>query len=154
MAGPLRRFHVFSEMFADYPILEQNKLSLDDGPPAVGEYRHSFYPADWPLTSQIGTTVSKAQSRPDGGPNHRPTRSEEDRRRVGSVVRPPLRRKNPTEEPGMFASPEKNIDRTPRRNSESSLLDKPPMSEEERRRRERHRRERDSRHQRDGSKRE
>ena len=154
MEGPLRRFHVFSELFADYPTLEQNKLSLDDGPPAVGEYRHSFYPADWPLTPQIGATATKAKSRPDGGPNHRPTRSEEDRRRVGSVVRPPVRRKNPPNELDIFASPEKNTGRKPRRNSESSVLEKPPMSEEERRRRERHRRERDSRYQRDSSKRE
>lgn len=51
-------------------------------------------------------------------------------------------RKNPAEELDIFASPEKNGDRKPRRNSESSVLDKPPTSEEERRRRERHRRER------------
>jgi len=53
-----------------------------------------------------------------------------------------MSRKNPAEELDIFASPEKNGDRKPRRNSESSVLDKPPTSEEERRRRERHRRER------------
>lgn len=154
MEGTLRRFHLFSELFADYPTLMQNKLSLDDGPPAVGEYLQSLYSADWPLTPQIGEPVMTAQSRLDGGQTHRPTRSEEDRPRVGTVVRPPVRRKNPTEELDIFASPEKSTGRKPRRNSESSLLDKPPVSEEDRRRRERHRRERDSRYQRDSSKRE
>lgn len=68
--------------------------------------------------------------------------------------RPPPRRKNPTDELDIFASPEKSGERKLRRNSESSLMDRPPMTEEERRRREKHRREREARHRdskRDGS---
>lgn len=60
--------------------------------------------------------------------------------------RPPPRRKNPTDELDIFASPEKSGERKPRRNSESSVMDRPPLTEEERRRREKQRRERDARH--------
>lgn len=56
-----------------------------------------------------------------------------------------MRRPGPSEELDIFASPEKRSSTRTRRNSESSVLEKSSLTEEERRRRERRHRERDAR---------
>lgn len=72
-----------------------------------------------------------------GRPPRRP--SEDDRRRNGSGSRPAPRRPPPREELDIFKSPERSENRRPRRNSESSVMDKHSMEEERRRRERRHR---------------
>ncbi|TPX10659.1 uncharacterized protein E0L32_008393 [Thyridium curvatum] len=72
-----------------------------------------------------------------GPPNHRPTRSQEEA----------LRARRPQGEGKLIdtSSPPKRMERRPRRNSESSVVDK-PMTEEEKKARELRRRERERRH--------
>jgi len=154
VGSAMTRFRQFSDAFADYPSLQEN-LTLKDGP-ANGKFTHSRYNC-WRsnINYRTGATLTKSQSRSEGGLSHRPTRSDEERRGMNPGMRPPPRRKNPDGElVDISASPEKDGERKPRRNSETSVADKQPMTEEERRRREKHRKERESRHRdgkRDGS---
>ncbi|KAF2850158.1 Pal1-domain-containing protein [Plenodomus tracheiphilus IPT5] len=85
-----------------------------------------------------------ARSGTDPRAGHRPSRSEEERERMRGVPRgPPRPRGQPSSRPPHPSSPERRENRRPRRNSESSIIDKGSL-EDERRRRER-RREREAR---------
>ncbi|KAF2229809.1 Pal1-domain-containing protein [Viridothelium virens] len=137
MAAVTSRFRQFTAMFSNYPKT-QNELSLTDKPAANGN------------TSQPRAPSQRADTLPTT--SHRPTRSDEEdqRRRDGK----------PKEELNIFASPEnkrrpspeKRMERArrPRRNSESSVMDRPKMTEEERAARERRHKEREERRRKEG----
>ncbi|KAF2200116.1 Pal1-domain-containing protein [Delitschia confertaspora ATCC 74209] len=78
---------------------------------------------------------------------HRPSRSEEEDRRMRSGPRGPPRerRGGPSGPPGMPNSPERSEHRRPRRNSEASMVDKGSLDAESERRRRERRKERDAR---------
>lgn len=79
---------------------------------------------------------------------HRPSRSNEDdeKQRMGSQRGPPGK-----EIPeNVFASPPRNRGPRPRRNSDSSAMERPILTEEEQKAKERRRRERAARRERDG----
>lgn len=90
----------------------------------------------------------KENSNPRGPPVHRPSRSQEQTNRQNKPLPPTNGASKPrqTEELDIFAdnpppmpkSPERRV----RRNSDSSLMERKPISEDERRRQERRRRER------------
>lgn len=126
------RFKRFASIFADYPSLSQKNMKLDDGPTdSDRERERKPMPRGPPQRS--GTN-------PVNG--HRPSRSEEEERRMrGSGSRGPPRPRGP---PGPRphhrnrSSPERRENRRPRRNSEASMVDKGSLDpDEERRRRER-----------------
>ncbi|KAL6158086.1 hypothetical protein ACJBU6_03891 [Exserohilum turcicum] len=105
-------------------------LSIDDGekkkPP----------PPSRPAPGRSGT---------DPRATHRPSRSDEERQRVRDTSRgPPRPRGPPGSRPPHPDSPERRETRRPRRNSDSSIVDRSLDPREERRRRER-RREREER---------
>lgn len=121
----MERFQLFVHSFADYPSLPQNNLSLADdkrrAPPRPGP----------------------ARSGTDPRAGHRPSRSEEEREKLRGAARAPPRPRGPPGARPHGSSPERRENRRPRRNSESSIIDKGSL-EDERRRRER-RREREER---------
>jgi len=125
----MERFKHFVHQFADYPALSQKNLTIEDenkrrGPPRPAPNR------------------SATDSR------HRPSRSdEEERDRLRAAQRgPPRPSRGPQgSRPPRQSSTERRENRRPRRNSESSIMDKGSLDlNEERRRRER-RKERDER---------
>ncbi len=73
--------------------------------------------------------------------SHRPSRSTEEEQRARAGPRGPSKLK----ELNIFASPERSENRRPRRNSESSMVDKGSLTAEEEKRRLEKRRERDLR---------
>jgi hypothetical protein len=123
------KFRLFVDLFTNYPALQHRLTLVDTGS------------SDAPLAPQ-------QQQRSENHPNpaHRPSRSDlDEQRRGGSRRGPQVRRPGPSEELDIFASPEKRSSTRTRRNSESSVLEKSSLTEEERRRRERRHRERDAR---------
>ncbi|KAF1829015.1 Pal1-domain-containing protein [Decorospora gaudefroyi] len=128
----MERFTHFVTQFADYPVLPQNNLTIEDGDKRRAPSR--------PAPARSGTD-------PRGG--HRPSRSDEERRmREASRGPPRPRPRGPPDTsrpPPHLTSPDGRENRRPRRNSESSVIDRSSLDlHEERRRRER-RRERDER---------
>ncbi|KAI9700985.1 MAG: hypothetical protein M1820_006630 [Bogoriella megaspora] len=132
------RFQQFISMFSNYPQM-QSELKLDSKPAVNGN------------GSQPKPLGQRAETLPT--PVHRPTRSNEEEQR--------RRERRPKEELNIFASPEKEgrlspekrVDRArprPRRNSESSVMDKPKMTEEERAAREKRHKEREERRRKEG----
>ncbi|GAB7353048.1 hypothetical protein MBLNU459_g3601t1 [Dothideomycetes sp. NU459] len=82
--------------------------------------------------------------------NRRPSRPQEDQaRRAAGSQRGPPRPRGHQESLDIFATPPQADGRRPRRNSESSIMDKDRIAEDDRRRRER-RREREARREREG----
>ncbi|KAF2476942.1 Pal1-domain-containing protein [Lindgomyces ingoldianus] len=79
--------------------------------------------------------------------SHRPSRSEEEERRLrGPAPRgPPRPRGPPSSRPHHQNSPERRENRRPRRNSESSMIDKGSLNPDEERRRRERRKERENR---------
>ncbi|EOD52898.1 pal1-domain-containing protein [Neofusicoccum parvum] len=121
----MEKFTAFTRLFANYPKT-QAEMSLKDkkepGPDGASFPRP-------PGPNRSGTAPGRPPRRP----------SEDDRRRNGSGSRPPPRRPPPREELDVFKSPGRNENRRPRRNSESSIMDKNAMDDERRRRERRHR---------------
>ncbi|KAI9664083.1 MAG: hypothetical protein M1821_007574 [Bathelium mastoideum] len=124
-------------MFSDYPTT-QNGLSLSDKPVTNG---NAQAPRLLSQRTETHPTIS-----------HRPSRSNEDEQR---------RREAPSKELDIFASPEKpgrsspekrmmERPRRPRRNSESSAMERPRMTEEERTAREKRYKEREERRRKEG----
>ncbi|EKG17408.1 Pal1 cell morphology [Macrophomina phaseolina MS6] len=120
------RFAAFARLFANYPK-PQAEMSLKDKEERNGPDGAAFPRPPGPPRS--GTNPGRPPRRP----------SEDDRRRNGSGSRPPPRRPPPREELDIFKSPDRSENRRPRRNSESSIMDKHSMEEERRRRERRHR---------------
>jgi hypothetical protein len=98
--------------------------------------------------------------RPQGRPTRRPenippmngssparSKDEEHRRMAGRTRGPP-----PQKVLDIFADPPTDINRKLRRNSDSSVVEHRPMTEEDRKHREQRQREREARHKRQGSK--
>lgn len=121
------RFKRFVSNFADYPGLAQKNLTIDDGDKKPAPPR--------PAPNRSGT---------DPRATHRPSRSDEERQRVRDASRGAPRRPPPGSRPPHPNSPERRETRRPRRNSDSSIVDRSLDPREERRRRER-RREREER---------
>lgn len=94
-------------------------------------------------------TAPRASAPPAG--THRPTRSneEEESRRRHLQPRGPPKPRPPPGGLDIFASPPRAENRRPRRNSDSSIMDKDKAIEDEKRRRER-RKEREARREKDG----
>lgn len=127
-------FRVFVGLFTNYPSL-QHRLTLAD----TGD-------SGKPLAPPPPQQQQQQRSETHPNPIHRPSRSDLDEQRRGASRRgPQVRRPGPSEELDIFASPEKRSSTRTRRNSESSVLEKSSLTEEERRRRERRHRERDAR---------
>ncbi|KAH9873256.1 hypothetical protein J1614_005654 [Plenodomus biglobosus] len=105
-----------------------NNLTIDDGDKRRAPPR--------PAPARSGT---------DPRAGHRPSRSEEERERMRGAARAPPRPRGPpgSSRPPHPSSPERRENRRPRRNSESSVIDKGSL-DDDRRRRER-RREREER---------
>lgn len=138
----------------------QDNLTLQDKPrPTNGGMRPPGPPrtnTDKNIPGQRSENIP-----PRGPPTHRPTRSQEEAMRArrgpngppGSNRPPGSSRPRPSQELNIFAdpseSPRKSADRRrPRRNSDSSVMERgpaKPMDEEEKRRQERRRRERKQR---------
>ncbi|KAI8936601.1 hypothetical protein NX059_007002 [Plenodomus lindquistii] len=106
-----------------------NNLTIDDGERRRAPPR--------PAPARSGT---------DPRIGHRPSRSEEERERMRGAARGPSRpRGQPSSRPPHPSSPERRDNRRPRRNSESSIIDKRSLDEERRRRERRREREREER---------
>ncbi|KAL6704107.1 hypothetical protein ACN47E_008770 [Coniothyrium glycines] len=89
-------------------------------------------------------TANRSDTDPRGG--HRPSRSEEERERLRGHPRgPPRPRGPPGTRPQHPSSPERRETRRPRRNSESSMIDKGSLDPDEERRRRERRKEREQR---------
>lgn len=136
----------FASQFADYPSL-QNNLTLDRGPEKRRDPSRGPPPRSGPLPGQ-------AQG-------HRPSRSQEEEkdklRQRGPPPRGPPRPRDPRDtrgppgpRPPHQSSPERRENRRPRRNSESSMVDKGSLPVDEERRRRERRKERDERAAKDG----
>lgn len=127
----MERFTRFASLFADYPALPQKNLTLDDN-----DRRH--VPPRRPMPNRSGT---------DPRVGHRPSRSdEEERDRQRAMSRDmPQSRGAPGPRPPYQSSPERRENRRPRRNSESSIIDKGMLDRDEERRRRERRKERDER---------
>ncbi|KAF2264904.1 Pal1-domain-containing protein [Lojkania enalia] len=128
---PMERFKQFTSLFADYPLLKQKNLRLDDS----AEKRAP------PRGPPKGNGALPHQG-------HRPSRSEEEERRLHGPPRGPPRPRGPPgpgSRPPQQSSPERREIRRPRRNSESSMIDKGSLSVEEECRRRERRKERDER---------
>ena len=124
-------FHRFASQFADYPVLPQKSLSIDDGDKKPAPQR--------PAANRSGT---------DPRPMHRPSRSDEERQRMRDGPRGPPRPRGPpgSSRPHQPNSPERReTTRRPRRNSESSMIDRGSLDPREERRRRERRKERDER---------
>ncbi|KAF2275459.1 Pal1-domain-containing protein [Westerdykella ornata] len=126
MRAAMERLKHFASVVTDPRSLKQKNLTLDENSgnhkpaPSNGEQRSGAPPPR----------------------NHRPSRSQEDeeRRLRGAPRGPPRPRGPPGERPPNRHSPDRREHRRPRRNSESSMIDKGSLDpEEERRRRERRR---------------
>jgi hypothetical protein len=131
----MEHFHHFARRFADYPALSQKNLSIDDGA------QRRAPPRPPPNRSN---TDSRGESR---GP-HRPSRSdEEERDRMRGNPRGPPRPRAPpgSSRPPRQGSTDRRENRRPRRNSESSIVDRSSLDPNEERRRRERRRERDER---------
>ena len=136
----------------------QDNLALDDKPaPSSSAMRAPPRPNRDAMPPSYSTATRGENIPPRGlprGPGHRPTKSQEDAMRArragtGSLTT----RSRPTEELDIFAdpaetsSPRREGSRRPlRRNSESSISERPVDPEEEKKRRERRHRERERRH--------
>ncbi|RAR00011.1 membrane associated protein pal1 [Stemphylium lycopersici] len=129
--GSMERFKRFVTQFADYPALAQNNLTIDDNDKRRAPPR--------PAASRSGT---------DPRATHRPSRSEEERLRMREAPRGGSRPRGPPSlsRPPQLNSPERReTTRRPRRNSESSIIDRGSLDPREERRRRERRRERDER---------
>ncbi|KAF2676144.1 Pal1-domain-containing protein [Lentithecium fluviatile CBS 122367] len=126
----MERFRQFYGAFANYPALRQNNLTLDDG--------------DKQRPQQRGPPP-RSGTLPHSG--HRPSRSDEEerqRRARGPQSRGPPRPQGGSRPPPPRGSPDRR-ERRPRRNSESSMIDKGSLDPNEERRRRERRREREER---------
>lgn len=92
------------------------------------------------MAKKIGTGLG-APFKPNRGERRS---DEEQRRRYAEQGRRPSRPRAPPDTNDPFASPERRLDRRPRRNSESSIQQ--PLTEEEKRARDQRRKERERRH--------
>jgi hypothetical protein len=130
----MEQFKLFVLQFADYPALTQKNLTIDD------DTKRRAPPRPAPNRS---VTDSRGESR---GP-HRPSRSEEEERdRLRGAPRgPPRPRGPPGSRPPRQGSTDRREHRRPRRNSESSVIDKGSLDPNDERRRRERRRERDDR---------
>lgn len=75
---------------------------------------------------------------------HRPSRSQEDEKRLRNGSRGPPRPRGPPRQKSLLDSPERSENRRPRRNSESSMIDKGSLNPEEERKRRERRKEREA----------
>lgn len=126
----MERFKQFVGHFADYPSLTQKNLTMEDDSRKRQDEGRRRPPPPRPTASRSGTDPRGA---------HRPSRSDEEERerererdRARGHPRGPPRPRGP---PGP----------RPRRNSESSMIDKGSLDADEERRRRARRRERDER---------
>ncbi|KAL0256863.1 hypothetical protein SLS55_007672 [Diplodia seriata] len=119
------KFAAFTKLFANYPK-PQAEMSLQDKDDRKAGPNGASFPRP-PGPSRSGTAPG------------RPPRPDDDHRRNASGSRAPPRRPPPREELDIFKSPGRGENRRPRRNSESSIMDKTSMEEERRRRERRHR---------------
>ncbi|KAI4665874.1 uncharacterized protein J4E78_003339 [Alternaria triticimaculans] len=117
--------------FADYPALTQANLTIDD----TDKKRA---PPPRPAPARSGT---------DPRAGHRPSRSEEERQRMREASRGGSRPRGPpsSSRPPQLNSPERRENRRPRRNSESSIIDRGSLDPREERRRRERRKEREER---------
>lgn len=120
----MERFLSFVSTFANYPSLAQKNLTIED------EDRRRA-PPPRPMPARSGT---------DPRAGHRPSRSDEEERdrQRGPPRGPPRPRGPPEPRRPMHTSPDRR-ERRPRRNSDSSIIDKAAQEKEDRRRRERRR---------------
>ncbi|CAN9262501.1 Pal1-domain-containing protein [Alternaria alternata] len=127
------RFRRFVMQFADYPALTQANLTIDDSDKKRA-------PPPRPAPARSGT---------DPRAGHRPSRSEEERRaeRMREASRGGSRPRGPpsSSRPPHLSSPERRENRRPRRNSESSIIDRGSLDPREERRRRERRKEREER---------
>lgn len=130
----MERFIHFVAQFADYPALAQKNLTIEDDKKRA--------PPPRPAPNRSAT-----DSRDDDRGGHRPTasREERDRQRGGDPRGPPRPRGPPGSRPPRPSSTERRENRRPRRNSESSMIDKGSLDVSEERRRRERRKERDER---------
>jgi hypothetical protein len=126
----MEHFKHFVHQFADYPALAQKNLTIEDDAKRRAPPR--------PAPNRSAT---------DGRGAHRPSRSdEEERDRMRGHPRgPPRPRGPPGPRPPRQSSLERREHRRPRRNSESSVIDKGSLDPHEERRRRERRREREER---------
>ncbi|KAJ9637189.1 hypothetical protein H2199_007475 [Coniosporium tulheliwenetii] len=120
------RFKDFVALFANYPK-PQNDMALNNKAPVTnGANGTNPYPAP----QQSGAPPTQG---------HRPSRSIEEEQRLRAGPRAPSKLK----ELNIFASPDRGENRKPRRNSESSMVDKGSLTTEEEKRRLEKRKEKD-----------
>jgi hypothetical protein len=122
---------LFAHQFADYPALLQKNLTIE------GDDKKRA-PPPRPAPNRSGT---------DPRGQHRPSRSdEEERDRMRGAPRgPPRSRGPPGSRPPRPSSRDRREHRRPRRNSESSMVDKGSLDPHEERKRRERRREREER---------
>jgi hypothetical protein len=127
----MERFKLFAHQFADYPALLQKNLTID------GDDKKRA-PPPRPAPNRSGT---------DPRGQHRPSRSdEEERDRMRGAPRgPPRPRGPPGSRPPRPSSRDRRDHRRPRRNSESSIVDKSLLDPHEERKRRERRKEREER---------
>lgn len=117
------QFRSFVNMFANYPRLVQKNLTIEE------DDRRRAPPR--PMPNRSGT---------DPRVGHRPSRSdEEERERRRAAPRGPPRPRGPPEPRHPSESSPDRRERRPRRNSDSSIVDRAAQEKEDRRRRERRR---------------
>ncbi|KAL8719962.1 MAG: hypothetical protein Q9225_003110 [Loekoesia sp. 1 TL-2023] len=116
-----------------------DNLTLNDKPGSAVSRPLADPPAGY-RPSRPENVPPSVQRRP-GPPLHRPSRSEEEQRRLMNGSRP----RGPPQTLDVFADPPEPRRHRLRRNSDSSIVSKTLGSEEERRRRERRHREREAR---------
>ncbi|KAF2176458.1 Pal1-domain-containing protein [Zopfia rhizophila CBS 207.26] len=120
----METFKQFACQFANYPSLQQKNLTLDEGPKKGPPFRVP--------PQRSGTLPTQAR---------RPSRSEEEEKRLRGPHRGPPRPRGP---PGSRSHPSPER-RRPRRNSESSMVDKGSLDPDEERKRRERRKDRDAR---------
>lgn len=145
----------------------QDELSLEDRQrrPAEASQR----PVASRSTTEKGVSGSRPENLKPGFSRHRPTKSQEDALRTRRIPNGPSRTR-PSNELDIFADPSESArrsgdrsrqagekseprERRPRRNSDTSILERKPLDpEEEKKRQERRRRERERRRREDGGK--
>jgi hypothetical protein len=133
------RFKHFALQFADYPALLQKNLTIEGD-----DKKRAPPPRPAPNRS---ATDSRGQ--------HRPSRSDEEERRMRDGPRGPPRPRGPpgSRPPRPSSRDRRDRDRDhrrPRRNSESSIIDRGSLDADEERRRRQRRREREERAAKDG----
>ncbi|KAF1935690.1 Pal1-domain-containing protein [Clathrospora elynae] len=132
----MERFRHFVSQLADYPTFSQNNLTIEDGDRKRQSERERAPPPR--------PAPNRSDTDPRGG--HRPSRSEEERRRMREASRGPSRPRGPPgSRPPHLNSPERRENRRPRRNSESSIIDRGSLDPNEERRRRERRKEREER---------